>query len=77
VESPYNGKRLQSEAHSIFLEQCYGIKTRLTHPDGNKELKISPDGKSFYTVAAVEMQSYLTASKTDAKKLEKEYKKQR
>jgi hypothetical protein len=73
VESPHNGKRLQSEAHAIFLRDCYGIKVRLTHPDGNKELKISPDGQDFYTVAAVEMQNYLTASKTDANKLLKEY----
>lgn len=74
IESPYNGKRRQSEAHSIFLRQCYGVKVRLANPDGNKELKISPDGQNFYTVAAVEMQNYLTASKTDARKLEKEYK---
>jgi hypothetical protein len=39
VESPYNGERMQSEAHAIFLKLHYGAKIRLVNPDGNKIIK--------------------------------------
>lgn len=52
VESPYNGQRLQSQAHGKFLQQYFGAQVRLANPDGNDEL---------------ETQGYKTGSKTSAK----------
>jgi hypothetical protein len=52
IESEYNGKQLQSQAHSEFLQQYYGAPVRLVNPDGNHELEI---------------QGYKTASKTSSK----------
>jgi hypothetical protein len=52
VESPYNGKLLQSQAHAEFLQRYYGAPVRLVKPDGNHELEI---------------QGYKTASKTSLK----------
>jgi hypothetical protein len=40
VESPYNGKRLQSQAHGEFLQRHYNANVRLVNPDGNEELEI-------------------------------------
>jgi hypothetical protein len=40
LESPYNGQRLQSEAHGLFLQRYYGAKIRLTNPDGNSILEV-------------------------------------
>jgi len=40
VESPYNGERLQSQAHAIFLQAFYGVRVRLVNPDGNSEIEI-------------------------------------
>jgi hypothetical protein len=54
VQSPYNGKRLQSQAHAKFLQRYYGAPVRLVNPDGNDEL---------------ETQGYKTASKTSTKDL--------
>jgi hypothetical protein len=50
VESPYNGQRLQSQAHALFLQYYYGAKVRLKNPDGNSIL---------------EVQGYKTANKLD------------
>ena len=52
VESPYNGKRLQSQAHAEFLHDYFGAPVRLTNPDGNRELEI---------------QGYKTGNKTSTK----------
>jgi len=52
VESPYNGLRLQSQAHALFLQNHYGAKIRLTNPDGNTVL---------------EFQDYKTSSKVSLK----------
>lgn len=52
IKSPYNGKRLQSQAHSLFLKNYYGAKVRLSNSDGN---------------TVIEMQGYKTGSKTDLK----------
>jgi hypothetical protein len=52
VESPYNGRRLQSQAHGEFLKQYYNAPVRLVNPDGNYEL---------------ETQGYKTSNKTDLK----------
>ena len=52
VESPYNGQRLQSQAHGKFIQQYFGAPIRLVNPDGNDEL---------------ETQGYKTSSKTSAK----------
>jgi hypothetical protein len=60
IESPYNGERLQSQGHAIFLQTFYGVKVRLVNPDGNTE---------------VEIQSYSTSSKVTVKDLEEEMKK--
>lgn len=54
IESSYDGQRLQSEAHGLFLLRYYGAKIRLTNPDGNTEL---------------EVQGYKTGSKLDVKEL--------
>ena len=54
VESPYNGQRLQSQAHGLFLQRYYGANIRLVNPDGNYEL---------------EVQGYKTASKISLKNL--------
>lgn len=54
VESPYNGKRLQSQAHGEFLQRHYAAGIRLVNPDGNHEL---------------ETQGYKTGSKTSTKDL--------
>lgn len=54
VESPYNGQRLQSQAHAFFLQHYYGAKIRLTNPDGNYIL---------------EPQGYLTSNKIDMKEV--------
>lgn len=56
VESPYNGKRLQSEAMGLFLQHYYGARVRLANPDGAYEL---------------EVQGYKTGSKLNVKKLKK------
>jgi hypothetical protein len=50
VKSPYNGLRLQSQAHALFLQRYYVAKIRLTNPDSNTELEI---------------QGYKTANKLD------------
>ena len=60
IESPYNGERLQSQAHAKFLQAFYGANVRLVNPDGNDE---------------VEIQQYNTSSKVTAKDLLKELKK--
>lgn len=60
VESPYNGERLQSQAHAMFLQAFYGAKVRLMNPDGNDE---------------IEIQSYNTSSKVTVKDLEEEMRK--
>lgn len=56
VNSPYNGKRLQSQAHALFLQYYYGAKVRLTKPDGNNIL---------------EVQGYKTSNKIDVKEISK------
>lgn len=56
VESPYNGQRLQSQAHALFLQTYYGANVRLVNPDGNTKLEI---------------QGYKTANKLDVKESEK------
>jgi hypothetical protein len=53
IESPYNGQRLQSQAHAIFLQVHYGVKIRLTNLDGN---------------ATLTFQDYRTASKLKERK---------
>jgi hypothetical protein len=40
LQSPYNGQRLQSQAHGLFLQRYYGAKVRLVNPDGNYELEV-------------------------------------
>lgn len=59
VESPYNGKRPQSQAHAIFLEAYYDVPVRLVKPDGNTLL---------------EFNEYNTSSKVSVKDLLKEMK---
>ena len=54
VQSPYNGHRLQSQAHAKFLQRYFGANVRLVKPDGNNEL---------------ETQGYKTGSKTSTKDL--------
>jgi len=54
VKSPYNGQRLQSQAHALFLGHYYGAKVRLKNPDGNSILEI---------------QGYKTSSKIDMKEV--------
>jgi len=56
VESPYNGKNLQSQAHALFLRVHYGAKILLTNPDGNTK---------------IEMQDYKTGSKVSLKDAQK------
>jgi len=56
VESPYNGKRLQSQAHAEFLKTFFGVDVRLVNPDGNHE---------------IEIQGYNTGSKVAVKELYK------
>jgi hypothetical protein len=41
IASPYNGQRLQSQAHADFLKAFYGAKVRLVNPDGNDEIEIN------------------------------------
>jgi hypothetical protein len=48
VESPYNGQRLQSRAHGLYLQRYCGAAVRLVNADDNYEL---------------EVQGYKTASK--------------
>jgi len=60
IESPYNGQRLQSQAHATFLKAFYGVDVRLVNPDGNEE---------------IEIQGYKTSSKVTVKELEEEMKK--
>ena len=57
VESPYNGERLQSQAHGLFLKRHYGVPIRLTNPDGNYLLTF---------------QDYKTSSKVKLKDVKKE-----
>jgi hypothetical protein len=57
VESPHNGRRLQSQAHAHYLEVFYGAKVRLVNPDGNDILEI---------------QGYKTSSKVSTAELLKE-----
>jgi len=52
VRSQYNGRRLQSQAHALFLKNYCGAKIRLTNPDGNNILEI---------------QGYKTSNKISAK----------
>jgi hypothetical protein len=59
IGSPYNGQRLQSQAHGEFLQAFYVAKVRLVNPDGNDE---------------IEIQSYHTSSKVTVKGLEDEMK---
>ena len=59
VESLYNGQRLQSQAHALFLKTFYGVNVRLVNPDGNTE---------------IEIQGYKTSSKVSIKDLQKEMK---
>jgi hypothetical protein len=40
IESPYNGERLQSQAHAKFLMTYCGAPIRLVNPDGNDELEV-------------------------------------
>jgi hypothetical protein len=40
VESPYNGERLQSNAHAQFLMTHCGAPIRLVNPDDNYELEV-------------------------------------
>lgn len=54
VESPYNRKHLQSQAHALFLQRYYGAKVRLSKPDGNNIL---------------EVQGYKTSNKIDMKEI--------
>lgn len=56
IESPYNGKNIQSQSHGEFLRNYYGASVRLTKPDGNQELEI---------------QGYTTGNKTSIKDLKK------
>jgi hypothetical protein len=56
IESPFNGQRIQSQAHALFLQNYFGAKVRLVNPDGNTK---------------VEMQDYKTSSRTDVKDVEK------
>jgi len=62
IESPYNGQRMQSQAHATFLKSFYGVNVRLVNPDGNDE---------------IEIQGYNTSSKTTVKDLLEEMKKHR
>ena len=55
LESSYNSRNLQSQAHGEFLQRFYGAPVRLVNPDGNHDLEI---------------QGYKTASKTSLKDLE-------
>lgn len=57
IESPYNGERVQSEAHAEYLKAKFGIPVRLVNPDGNDLLEI---------------QTYLTSSLVTVKELLKE-----
>jgi hypothetical protein len=54
LQSPFNGERLQSQAHGLFLQRYYGANVRLVNPDGNDEL---------------EVQGYKTSSKISLKDL--------
>jgi len=56
VESDYNGKNLQSQAHSLFLQNYYGAQVRLANPDGNTIL---------------DFQDYKTSSKVSLKDVQK------
>jgi hypothetical protein len=56
IKSKYNGQRLQSKAHALFLQKHYGAEARLTNPDGNTKL---------------EFQDYKTSSKVNQKDVEK------
>lgn len=60
IESPYNGERLQSQAHAMFLKAFYGANVRLVNPDGNTE---------------IEIQGYNTSSKVTVRDLREEIKK--
>lgn len=56
IESPHNGKNMQSLAHGLFLQEYYGAKVRLTNPDNNTVLGL---------------QAYHTSSHVDVKDLKK------
>jgi predicted N-acetyltransferase YhbS len=60
LESPYNGERLQSQVHAMFLQAFYGVNVRLVNPDGNTE---------------IEIQGYNTSSKVTARDLQEEIEK--
>jgi hypothetical protein len=60
IESPYNGERLQSQAHAMFLQAFYGVKVRLVNPDGNDQ---------------IEIHDYNISSKVTVKDLEEEMRK--
>ncbi len=54
IESPYNGQKLQSQAHAMFLKAFYGANVRLVDPDGNED---------------IEIQGYTTSSKVTTRDL--------
>jgi hypothetical protein len=60
IESPYNGERLQSQGHAMFLRAFCGANVRLVNADGNEE---------------IEIQDYNTSSKVTTKDLLRERKK--
>jgi hypothetical protein len=61
LESPYNGQRLQSQAHARYIEQYFGTRVRLTNPDGNMTLEIEgyKTGKNVDKKVAKEMLKWL------------------
>lgn len=63
VKSPYNGKRLQSQAHALFLQHYYGAKVRLTHPDGNNILEV----QGFKTGNKIDMKDISETTKAQKK----------
>ncbi len=54
IESPYNGQRLQSQAHAKFLKTFFGTRVRLVNSDGKNK---------------IEIQTYNTSSKVTVKDL--------
>lgn len=71
LKSQYNGKRLTSMAHALFLKYHYGAKVRLTYPDGNSILEVQ-DYKTGKNVMMKVTPAGLIAP--DKKDLEKEMK---
>jgi len=60
IESPHNGRRLQSQAHGKFLQAFFKANVRLVNPDGNDE---------------IEIQTYNTSSKVTMGELRRELRK--